>query len=93
MTDLNGQIVEFHLSPNGRRALRGLIPAQGPYQAFVVATDDLGPLVHRPVAGSGGEAGADIPVMLLRWDYIATMTFALQIEEGLMRTPIGFRGK
>jgi len=31
-----------------------------------------------------------VPVMLVRWDYIATMTFHLRREEQAAREPIGF---
>jgi hypothetical protein len=92
MTDLTGQVVDFHLSPHGRRALKGLVPVRGPLQALVVGTDEMGALVHSPAAGFRGETDEGITVMLLRWDYITTMIFAFQIEGGFTRPPIGFRG-
>jgi hypothetical protein len=92
MIDASGRIVEFYLSPEGRKALRGLVPARGPLEALVIATDDLGPLVRVGASGRRVEAEEGVPVMLLRWDYIGTMTFTYPREGEPERAPIGFRG-
>jgi len=75
MIDLSGRTVRFYLSPEGRRALRGLLPARGSFQALVLSTEEMGPLVwlsaKRPA--KAGEFG--VPLTLVRWDYIASLTF------------------
>lgn len=87
--ELAGRTVRFHLSPEGKRALKGLVPASGSFQALVVATEDLGLLIRKSVERATRDA-ASVPVMLLRWDYIATMTFDYQVQESAERVPIGF---
>jgi len=92
MIDASGRIAEFYLSAEGRKVLRGLVPARGPFEALVIATDELGPLVRVAAHGPGTEADEGVPVMLLRWDYIGTMTFTYQREVEPARAPIGFGG-
>jgi len=87
--NLGQQPVQFHLSPEGRRALRGLVPNSGSFQAVVVGQEDLGLLIWRPL-GRLRRLPQRVPVMLLRWDYIATMTFHLGGVEEATREPIGF---
>ena len=90
MADVNSRVVRFYLSAKGRTALRGLIPARGSFQAQVVDTVDLGPLVYVPAVRHGHASEAPIPVMLLRWDYIASMTFDYEPERIAPRASIGF---
>lgn len=90
MTDLTDRTVRFYLSAEGRKALRGLVPAQGSFQAFVRATGELGPLIYRSAGRPNKEVEQVVPVMLIRWDYIATLTFDYEPEESPIRTPIGF---
>lgn len=87
--NIGQQPVQFHLSPDGRRALRGLVPNSGSFEALVVGQEDLGLLVWRPLKRSKW-LPQRVPVMLLRWDYIATMTFHLRRVEEPARGPIGF---
>jgi len=89
MIDISGQWVRFHLSHEGRQALKGLVPAKGSFQALVVETENLGPLVWNPAKRSK-RADRRVPVMLLKWDYIASLAFDYQLERGLARAPIGF---
>jgi len=91
MIDTSSRVVRFYLSAEGRKSLRGLVPARGSFQAVVIATDQLGALVYRAAGRSGALSSEKIPVMLLRWDYIASMTFDYQTEGGPVRTSIGFR--
>ena len=81
--------VQFHLSPEGRRAPQGLIPNSGSFEALVVGQENLGLLVWMPLKRSK-RLPERVPVMLVRWDYIATMTFHLRREEQAAREPIGF---
>ena len=87
--DLTGRFVRFHLSGDGRKALRGLVAAKGSFQALVVATADLGPLVSQTTS-EVRQGGQTVPVMLVRWDYIAAMTFDLALDRAPAREAIGF---
>jgi len=91
MMDLSSRTVRFHLSAEGRKALRGLVPVQGSFQAFVLATGELGPLVYRSAGRARKQPEKVIPAMLIRWDYIATMTFDVEFKSPPARPPIGFR--
>lgn len=92
MIDLSGQVVRFYLSGEGRRALKGLVPARGSFQAPVLTTSDLGPLIWRSTDKPRKQIGKAVPVMLIRWDHIATMSFDLEIAGGRSaRERIGFR--
>jgi hypothetical protein len=88
--DMSGQIVRFYLSAEGRRALKGVMPSRNSFEAWVLDTDELGPVVwtdferHKRIPGR-------LRVMLLKWDYIASMAFDYQFEPGAVRAAIGFR--
>ena len=89
MTHLDGQLVQLQLLPVGRRALSGLVPANGRFAALIVEEGTLGPLVWRPKKGAKRPAWP-LPVMLVRWDYIATVTFDYEPEGAPRPTQIGF---
>ena len=77
--DVFGTPVLFHLSAEGKRALKGLIPKKGSFVAFVVQMDPVGAWVdfgmkHEAAGGEG------VPVMLLKWDYVAVAEFEFQPE-------------
>lgn len=91
MIDLTSKVVRFHLSAEGRRALKGLVPARGPFEALVLSVGDLGPLVWTSVGVLEKQAEQVVPAMLLRWDYIATMIFDHQTEPTAPPPRIGFR--
>lgn len=91
MIDLSGRVVRFYLSVEGRRALKGLVPARGSFQAAVLTTSDLGALIWKSEAGLRRESKKAGPVMLLRLDYIATMSFDYRQPEEAIRDSIGFR--
>ncbi len=76
---IDEQVVLFRLSPEGMRALRGLVPPIGSFQAYVVEQEELGLLVDTRVR-KAKSPDQNIPVMLLRWDYIATMSFEYRRE-------------
>ena len=84
-----GKPVLFRLSPQGRRALRGLVSKKGSFQAFVVQTDNVGAWVLM----SGKQADQPnqaVPVMLLKWDYVAAAVCEFQPERPAVRERIGF---
>ncbi len=86
---MGSQLVRFHLSPEGQRALKGLVPA-GSFQATVVDEDSLGVMIWRPLKRSR-PVPERIPVMLLKWEYIATMVFDYRPAAEVGRATIGFR--
>jgi hypothetical protein len=90
--DISGQFVGFFLTREGRLALKGLVPAGGSFEALVLGTDALGPLVWSEFRKSK-RVPKRLRVMLLRWDYIASMVFEyrypVRTEAG--RPGIGFR--
>ena len=88
--NLLDRTLRFHLSTEGRKALRGLVPATGSFQARVVSQEELGLLVNRR-STKVKRLSESVPVMLLRWDNIATMTFDYQPGGAPTRPPIGFR--
>jgi hypothetical protein len=75
MMDLSGKTVRFYLSEQGREALTELVPRPESFQALVVSVGDLGPLVWMAAAAPAETPAGTGPVMLVRWDYIETLTF------------------
>jgi hypothetical protein len=87
--DIVGQRVLFHLSPEGRKALERIVARKASFPALVVDIDSLGPVIRMRHTGRR-PASETFPVMLLRWDYIATMTFEYHQPVLETRTRIGF---
>lgn len=90
MMDLSSRTVRFYLSAEGKRALRGLVPTRGSFQALVLSMGDLGPLVWFSAGKPNQSVGHGVPLMLVRWDYIATLTFDYEPERAATPSPIGF---
>ncbi len=93
MIDASGRVVEFYLTAEGRKVLRGIVPSRGPFQALVIATDELGPVVLSRARGPREETVEAIPAMLMRWDYIVSMTFPYTEEGEPPRVPVGFTAR
>lgn len=87
--EIRGQFIRFFLSPQGSRALKGLVPAKRSFESLVLEEDSLGLLVWPP-GKKARLAAQTVPVMLLRWDYVAAMTFAYQADAKVAPRPIGF---
>ena len=89
--DISTKVVLFRLSHAGRQALRGLVPGKGSFQALVVEMDSVGAWIMM----SGKEAGKvshRVPLMLLKWEYIATAAFEVEPAAPSVRKPIeGFQ--
>ncbi len=70
---LSGQAALFRLSRAGREALKDLVSESGTFEARVDEEDERGLWINMPEeqVKQGQQAG---PVMLLKWDYIATIT-------------------
>jgi len=87
MTWLQGRVVRFRLSPEGKQALTGVFEKES-FLAFVEVIDDLGAWI---VTGRP-EVGKAHPLMLLKWDYFATAVVEVEPVEESQRQPIGFVG-
>lgn len=87
MTWLQGRVVRFRLSPEGKQALSGAFEKES-VLALVEVIDDLGAwiVIGRP------EAGKAHPLMLLKWDYFATAVVEVEPVEESPRLPMGFGG-
>lgn len=88
--DILGQRVLFHLTPEGRKALEGIVSRRRSFPALVVDMANFGPVVRMPTPGRSKRAEA-FPVITLRWDYIATMSFEYRHETPVMQEKIGFQ--
>jgi hypothetical protein len=72
--NLRDKLVWLRLSEEGRRALAGLVPEKPILELYVLDNDDVGVWsVLGPTAG--GEYQPAVPVMLLKWDYISSISF------------------
>lgn len=85
MTWLQGRVVRFRLSPEGKQALAGVFEKDS-IQAFVEFVDDLGAWI---LVGKSA-IGKSHPVMLLKWDYFATATVEIEPISEAPKPAIGF---
>ena len=86
---ISGRAVLFRLSPEGQNILKGLVPENGSFQAFVVNMDTTGPWILLDSDQEDEENGS-LPVMMLKWEYVATATFEYRPEGPGEREPLGF---
>jgi hypothetical protein len=86
---LQGRLVRFRLSPEGKVALKGLFEKSA-FSAFVVSADELGAWIDlgykKPPA-----VGQVSVLMLLKWDYFSTAVLDYKPEPTAKRRPAGFR--
>jgi hypothetical protein len=81
MMELKDKVVHFHLSQVGTDALAALI-GQRSFEAFVLDTDTVGAWVMWG-ASTGGPREPAVPVLLVKWDYIASVGLDVRIgDEG-----------
>lgn len=80
----------FFLSPEGERALSLWVGKRSSFPALMVSSDAVGAWITLPSGPSESPDSVE-PVMLLKWDYVATMTFDYQPDAGPSRPSIGFR--
>lgn len=85
MTWLQGRVVRFRLSPEGKQALAGAIEKES-VLGLVEVVDDLGAwiVVGRPVSDKPH------PLMLLKWDYFATAIVEIDSAQEAPVSRIGF---
>lgn len=86
--NLSGKRVSFHLSPQGREAL-SLVAKKASFEEFVMDTDVVGAWILEP-GRQPDVPGLGMPVMLLRWDYVAKASVKFQPEQPAVRSQIGF---
>jgi hypothetical protein len=86
---LEGRLVRFRLSPEGKVALKGLFEKQS-ISAFVESVDQLGAWIH---LGSKKrvQVGQTSVLMLLKWDYFSTAVLDYEPERPVKRSQMGFR--
>ena len=86
---LEGRLVRFKLSPEGKVALKGLF-GKSTFSAFVVSADELGVWIDlgskKPLA-----VGQASVLMLLKWDYFSTAVLDYKPEPTVRKRPAGFR--
>ena len=85
MTWLQGRVVRFRLSPEGKQALSGVFEKES-VLGLVEIIDDLGVwiVVGRP------DEGKPYPLLLLKWDYFATAIVEIEAVQEIPTARIGF---
>jgi hypothetical protein len=85
---LEGKLVRFRLSPEGKAALKGLFE-KSTFSAFVALVDELGAWVD---LGSKKRVKVGEPsvLVLLKWDYFSTAVIDYQPERPVEKIPAGF---
>jgi hypothetical protein len=82
-----GKVVRFRISPEGEKALQGVL-AKSSLQALVEDVDELGAWILLDQKGAEGLG----TVMLLKWDYFSTAVLEVEPETGTAeRLDIGFK--
>ena len=87
--DISRKPVLFHLTASGQTAIGRMMPEKGSFQALVLGTDAVGAWVLFPGV-KGVAAGEPTPVMLVKWEYIATAVFEFRPEPPPARKGMGF---
>jgi len=85
---LQGRVIHFRLSPEGKVALKGLFD-KSTFSRFVELADELGVWINvgskkSPVVGQASV------LMLLKWDYFSTAVLDYQAERPVEKGPVGF---
>ncbi len=86
---LSGSPAVFHLSSEGAQALKAWIGKRSSFPALMISSDTVGAWILL-VPASGGRGDVAEPVMLLKWNYVTTVTFEMSPEQVSVRAPIGF---
>ena len=83
--NLTGSTVSFHLLPQGREALKGIVPENEFLEGFVVDENHLGVWLLLPEFMPATEA------VLLKWEHFSTATLDYEPEAPAERLPVGFK--
>jgi len=87
---LSGTPAVFFLSPLGQQALAPWIGERTSFPVLMVSSDAVGAWISLAPISPDRQAATE-PVMLVKWDYVATVTFEVSSEGVPARAPIGFR--
>lgn len=85
---LAGTPAIFYLSSLGEQALGIWFGKKSSFPALMVSSDSVGAWILHAGEVEGG-SGVE-PVILLKWDYLATVTLEMGAEDTPDRAPIGF---
>lgn len=88
--NLSGKIGLFRLSPLGEEVLRVLVGNQSAFEGLIVSADGLGLWIESALRGVVAPSSL-VRVMLVKWEYMATMEVELGVEPLPPRTIIGFK--
>ncbi len=83
--NLSGRNVRFRLLPQGREALKAIVPDSEYVEGFVVDENHLGVWVALPELEPATE------IVLLKWDHFSTAMLEFEPETPAGRSPAGFR--
>jgi hypothetical protein len=79
----------FYLSSVGERALGMWTGKRSSFPALMKSYDTVGAWIQPPWESDERPDSAE-PVMLVKWEYVATVIFEVVPEQPLARTRIGF---
>ena len=85
MNWLQGRVVRFHFSDEGKRALEGAFDKES-MVGLVEVADSLGAWI----AITSPQSGKPHPLRLLRWNYIATAVLEVEPPQEVPKSRIGF---
>ena len=88
---LEGRVVRFRLSREGKAALKELFE-KPTISALVECVDELGAWIHH-ASEKRVQVGQSSILMLLKWDYFSTAVLDYAPELPVAREPIGFRSQ
>jgi hypothetical protein len=83
--NLTGSTVSFHLSPQGREALKGIVPEREFLEGFVVDENHMGVWLLLPEFQPATKA------LLLKWEHFSTATLEYEPQGPVAQSPVGFR--
>jgi len=86
---LEGRLVRFRLSSEGKVALKGLF-GKATFSAFVESADELGAWIHLGSKKSV-RVGQTSVLMLLKWDYFSTAVLDYEPERPVKKEQMGFK--
>ncbi|HEV2379945.1 MAG TPA: hypothetical protein VG206_09150 [Terriglobia bacterium] len=79
----------FYLTTQGEQALGGWFGKRSAFPVLMMSSDSVGAWILL----TESEPGEAKPVMLLKWEYVATVTFEASLESPLPHAPIGFHAR
>ena len=87
---LPGKAVLLRLSPEGRKALAGLVPARGAVRAWVLGIDHLGLGIWVSLGSQRQRVSEAEAAVLLKWSHFSTAMSEWELQVSPARVGIGF---